>query len=106
MKRRHFIKNNLAVGTGLVLAPSLVWGKTSAPAKARIGFIGVGLRGTNHLKNLLRRNDVLIPAICDIDPERIKIALDLVSKAGFKKPETYTDGPEAFKKMVERDDLD
>ncbi|MEJ7829645.1 MAG: gfo/Idh/MocA family oxidoreductase, partial [Segetibacter sp.] len=84
MNRRRFLKNNIVAGTGVALAPSFALGKGFAPDKqARIGFIGVGLRGTNHLKNLLRRKDVLIPAICDIDPERIKIALDLIAKAGF-----------------------
>ena len=107
MNRRHFIKNNLAAGTGLALAPSLGLGKVFEPPKqARVALIGVGLRGTNHLKNLLRRDDVVIQAICDIDPERIKIALDLISKAGFKKPETYTDSPEAFKKMLAREDFE
>jgi len=107
MNRRRFLRNNIVAGTGVALAPSFALGKGFAPDKqARIGFIGVGLRGTNHLKNLLRRKDVLIPAICDIDPERIKIALDLIAKAGFKKPETYTNGPEAFRQMVTRDDLE
>jgi len=107
MHRRNFIKNNLTAGSGLILGPTLAFGKAAPPVKqARIGCIGVGLRGTTHLKNLLKRKDVVIPAICDIDPERIKIALDLISKAGFKKPETYTNGEEAFREMVKRDDLD
>src|SRR4051794_23867278 len=106
MHRRRFLKNNLVTGAGVAIAPSLAFGNRFADKQARIGFIGVGLRGTNHLKNLLRRKDVLIPAICDIDPERITIALDLISKAGFQKPDTYSDGPEAFRKMVARDDLE
>jgi predicted dehydrogenase len=107
MDRRRFLKNNIAAGTGLALAPALAWGKAPAPArKARIGFIGVGQRGTNHLRNLLKRDDVLIPAICDIDPERIKIAQDMMAKAGFKKPETYTQGEHAYLEMLKRSDLD
>lgn len=107
MDRRRFLKNNLAAGTGLALAPTLAWGQPTAPArKARIGLIGVGLRGTGHLRNLLYRDDVLIPAICDIDPERIKIALGHMAKAGFKKPETYTQGEQAYLQLLKRDDLD
>src|SRR5688572_30427683 len=107
MNRRYFIKNNITAGTGLVLAPSLAFGKVSAPpAQTKIGLIGVGLRGTNHLKNLLKRTDVLIPAICDIDPERIKIGLDLIEKAGFKKPQVYSQGSEAFREMVKQADLE
>ncbi len=91
----------------MVLSPALALSRTAAPTKqARIGLIGVGLRGTNHLKNLLKRDDVLIPAICDIDAERINIALELVTKAGFKKPETFTNGLEAFRQMLTRNDLE
>ncbi|GEO06485.1 alpha-N-acetylgalactosaminidase [Adhaeribacter aerolatus] len=107
MNRRIFLKKNLVATTGLALAPALSWGTAVAPEKkARIGFLGVGLRGTNHLRNLLKRDDVLIPAICDIDPERIKIAQELIAKAGHKKPETYTSGDHAYLEMLKRKDLD
>jgi predicted dehydrogenase len=107
MNRRIFIKKNLAATTGLALAPALSWGTAPAPGKkVRIGFIGVGKRGTSHLRNLLYRDDIVIPAICDIDPERIQISLDLMAKAGFKKPETYTKGDLAYLEMLRRKDLD
>lgn len=64
------------------------------------------MRGTNHLQNALYRDDIVIPAICDIDLERIKIAEDLIVKKGMKKPESYTQGEFAFLKMLERNDLD
>ncbi|MCL4137162.1 UNVERIFIED_CONTAM: hypothetical protein GTU68_056609 [Idotea baltica] len=46
--------------------------------KLKVALIGVGLRGTNHLNNLLQREDVIITAICDIDPKRIEIAEKLI----------------------------
>lgn len=104
LNRRDFIKKNVIASAGLAVAPDIVWQKP--PAKARIGFIGVGLRGTNHLQNLLYRDDVTVPAICDIDVERTAMAQAMVTKAGFKKPEAYTQGETAYLKMLERDDLD
>ncbi|MDQ3534671.1 MAG: Gfo/Idh/MocA family oxidoreductase [Bacteroidota bacterium] len=105
--RRNFIKKNALAGLGISLAPGFIFQQPQQKAsKARIGFIGVGLRGTNHLQNLLFRNDVMVPAICDIDQERNKIALEMISKAGLPKPEVYADGEFAYLKMLERGDID
>ncbi|HTJ29658.1 MAG TPA: Gfo/Idh/MocA family oxidoreductase, partial [Acidobacteriaceae bacterium] len=71
----------------------------------RIGIIGVGGRGTNLLENLLAA-DAQIHAICDIVKEKAEHAQGLVTKAGQKAPELYTDGDHAFEKLVARDDLD
>jgi predicted dehydrogenase len=110
INRRTFVKKNLLAGTGIALSPMLpaASGKSGrkAPRKVRIGFIGVGLRGTNHLQNLLYRDDAAVPAICDVDPERIRIAQDLLVRAGHKKAEPYTDGEQAYLRMLQRDDLD
>ena len=74
--------------------------------KVRLGFIGVGGRGTGHLRAILRRDDVEIPAICDINIDNLSRALGMVEKSGGKKPEGYSRGEEDFRRMVVRDDLD
>jgi predicted dehydrogenase len=103
--RRKFLQQSLTLGAGLSLVPKMVF-STPENKKVRIGLIGVGMRGTNHLQNLLNRNDVIIPAICDIDSERITIAQGLISKAGGKKAEVYTKGEFAYLEMLKRNDLD
>ena len=82
--RRDFLKKSAIIGTGLAMSPSLSFGANDAykDKKVKVALIGVGLRGTNHLNNVLLRDDVLVTAICDIDPRRITIALDLLEKAG------------------------
>ncbi|HQH41546.1 MAG TPA: Gfo/Idh/MocA family oxidoreductase, partial [Bacteroidales bacterium] len=72
----------------------------------RIGLIGAGLRGCNHLELLLARNDVVVPAICDIDPERIEVAKTMIRKAGKKEPEVYTGSEWAWEKLLQRTDID
>ena len=69
------------------MVPNLSFGLSSKNKgeKLRVGMIGVGLRGTNHLNNVLQRDDVLVTAICDVDPNRITIALEAIEKAGQKK---------------------
>ena len=38
----------------------------------RLGFIGVGLRGREHLRLALRRDDTKVVALCDIDPQALQ----------------------------------
>ena len=91
--RRNFIKQTAMVSAGATFLPNLTFGLTTkrnfSADKIKVALIGVGLRGTNHLENVLLRDDVIVTAICDIDPKRIDIALDLISKAGQKKPDIF-----------------
>jgi predicted dehydrogenase len=74
--------------------------------KIRIGFIGVGDRGTGLLRVTLRFPDVEIPAICDINEGNLKRAQDLVEKAHGKRPEGYANGPHDYRRLLERGDID
>jgi predicted dehydrogenase len=89
--RRDFVKKSAIIGAGLALAPNLAFsaGFNSTKEKLNVGLIGVGLRGTNHLQNLLFRDDVNVVAICDIDERRNVIALDMIDKAGKIRPQVY-----------------
>lgn len=106
--RRKFVKNTSIFGTAVALAPGLAHGTMyrSIGNKLNIGLIGVGLRGTNHLSNLLRRDDVHIAAICDIDENRIGVAMDLISKANRRKPKSFGKDPYDYRNLLELKDLD
>lgn len=108
MDRRNFLQKATLAGSATGILPSILLNKETEPArdKVRIGFIGVGLRGRNHLQQALFRPDVEVNAICDIDSNSVKAALDLVKKAGRKEPAVYSKGDEDFLNMVKRDDLD
>ncbi len=105
MKRRDFIRSSAVAGVALSATPSFVYG-SMAGKKVKMGFIGVGGRGRNHLNNVLMRDDVEIPAICDIDPEAITKAQELIKKQGYPKPEVYSENEYSWQKMLERDDLE
>ena len=105
INRRDFIKKSTIAGIGVAMAPAISFGK-SLNSKARIGLIGVGLRGTVHLQNLLHRHDIEVPAICDIDMERIDIAQSMLKEAGKKKAKVYSENETVYKKLLQRDDLD
>jgi hypothetical protein len=71
----------------------------------RIGFIGLGNRGPDHLMNMSLLDGVDIKALCDLVPEKAEHARRLIGFAGFN-PAIYTGDPEAWKKLCERQDID
>lgn len=71
----------------------------------RIGFIGIGNRGFGAVERMTRIEGVKINALCDLRPEQVDKARKLVEPAGHK-PALYSGGPEVWKKLAERDDLD
>ena len=106
MNRRRFIQSGTAAALLAAGAPSSLKSKAPASAPVRIGIIGTGLRGTGHLRNLLYRDDVNIPAICDIDTGRIPIAQNLLREAGHEPADAYTGSETAYQELLRRDDLD
>ena len=78
----------------------------TGPKPVRIGLVGVGNRGFSHVQSLLDVPGVEMPALCDINEANLSRAVAYVEKAGRKKPEGYAGGPEDFRRMVARDDLD
>ena len=108
LPRRDFVKTTALGGAALTLAPSFSYGRSSFKRKQKvaIGFIGVGGRGRSHLRNIMKREDVVIPAICDIDPKAIELAQNIIVKSGRPKAAVYSDSDYAFLKMLQRDDIE
>lgn len=90
----------------LSVAPNLIFARGRKESKINIGLIGVGLRGTNHLNNLLLRDDVNVTAICDVDQARIQLNLDKMDKGGFKKPEVFGENDYDYRNLLEMESLD
>src|ERR1700744_4371894 len=104
MDRRDFIKQGALATAGLTLLPTgSLFADTS---KARLGFIGVGLRGRNHVGEALLRDDVDIVAICDTQESSLKYCREQFTKAGKKLPAEYTGGLDAYKGLLDRKDID
>jgi len=103
--RREFIKTTAVAGTAITILPSHVFSK-SVENKIRLGIIGVGLRGQNHLELALKRDDVDVIAICDIQQRMIDMSLGVIAQEGKSKPQVVLDGPNGYKKMLENKDID
>ncbi len=104
--RRNFIKTGLITGVGLSIAPPISFGMSSGADKVRIGFIGVGLRGRSHLDNFLQRDDVIVPAICDINSRALEQAGELFIKHNHPAPDVFTGDDFAFMELLARNDID
>lgn len=105
MERRNFIKSGaLASATFTILPSGMLFAKDHQ--KVRLGYIGVGARGMNHIKEGLLRDDVEIVAICDTQESSLKICREAIAKSGKAAAKEYTGSLDAYKAMVDRKDLD
>ena len=105
MKRRDFVRNISIAGAGIsLISPSTLFA-ISPTNKVRLGIIGTGLRGQNHLWNALQRSDVDVVAICDIDDRMLQSARDLITNSGKPMPKIFTGDPHAYRKLLEEKDL-
>ena len=111
MKRREFLRHTAIAGAGATVfsAAPLISRAAAKANKVRIGLIGVGLRGQNHLDLCLRREDVQVVAICDPDTESaIPRSRKLIQEhyKGKQKVAEYTNGPQDYRNLLKRDDID
>jgi hypothetical protein len=105
MERRDFIKQGSIAAAGVAILPSS--GLFAADkGRVRLGYIGVGGRGRSHIAEGLLRDDTEIVAICDTQEISLKATRGQIQKAGKPLPKEYTGSPDAYKKMLERKDID
>ena len=105
MERRTFVKNTALASAAIGLYPFQGFG-SSPENKVRLALIGVGLRGQAHLDNALRRNDVDVVAICDVDDRMIGMATDIIRKSGKPMPKIFKGGAHEYQKLLEQKNID
>lgn len=109
MSRRTLLAQAGAVAAGAAWSRKLV-GQSTQPADKPVGangrvgvaVIGCGQRGCQLLDLLLRRNDVDIPVVCDVDSQRTDLAAKRAEEAGRRKPDTSGD----YIAVLKRNDVD
>jgi len=108
--RRSFLKKAVGAAAGTIafpyVVPSSALGKagTVAPSNRIVmGAIGVGSMGTGDMRGFLKREQVQMVAVCDVDKrhrDRAKRIVD--TKYGNNDCATYLD----FRELIGRGDLD
>src|SRR5262249_5322997 len=82
--RRKMLKGGF-IGAAVLSFPSIRT-KGYAEGRVRVGLIGVGGMGGNHLGLLSSRSDVDVAFVCDVDRDRLARAASSVEKNSGKKP--------------------
>lgn len=102
--RREFLELGGAAAIAAGLSPSSL--AQQAPKPIRLGVIGVGSRGTHHVRLALAAG-IAIPALCDIKEAHLNRAIGVVQQARpDAKVDGYSKGPTDYRRMLQRDDLD
>ena len=108
--RRDFLKSTGAALGSVALAgmglPLDALAKTNDDKPVRLGFVGIGGRGSYHLDVALGMENVEVPAICEIKPERLYNAKRWIEQSGRPTPKLYDKGPTDFKRLCAEEKLD
>lgn len=117
LSRRRFIEVSAAASVAARLASPVAASPSETGSAAdffrvppiplvRVGFVGCGLQGTEHIKNLLDIEGVELRGVCDIVPEKTERAQQLAKDAGKREPKAFTRGPRDFERLCAEEDLD
>ncbi|MFN5424539.1 MAG: Gfo/Idh/MocA family protein [Bacteroidota bacterium] len=107
MNRRKFIRQTgMASIAGAYSLSGIRAYAATQKDRVRVGIIGTGMRGQNHIEMMLERSDVDIVALADPDPRMLADALTLIKKAGKAEPATYPKGNYDYKNLLKQSDVD
>ena len=106
--RRSFIQKTALATTAMGLFPTgqYAFETLQQQGPLKVGLIGVGLRGTNHLTNLLLRDDVTITALCDTDPSRLELCKERIRQAGKPGVATFGEHPYSYRDLLALENVD
>ena len=97
--RRSFIRQAAVAGAFPFVSRTFAAG--SPNSAIRLAVIGLGGKGKSHVKNVLTTEGARLTALCDVDPERLALQVQVAKEAGLA-PFPATDP----RTILERDDVD
>jgi hypothetical protein len=106
LTRRNFIMTGAAAALGMSVVPQAALAAESNSKPVRVGVVGTGNRGTNHVRILLTIEGVEVVALCDLFEERVNNAAEICVKAGKKRPSVYFGDFNTYSKMLDKENLD
>lgn len=71
----------------------------------RVGFIGLGMRGPGAVERFTHIETATIAALCDLLPERVESAQQILDEAGVPRAAEYS-GEDGYKELCAREDID
>jgi len=101
--RRRIIKLLAASAAGPLILPRRLFGANAPSNKITIGCIGVGWQGGENLQSFLGQDDCRVVAICDVDENHLKEA---VNKVNARYNDKDCKGYKDFEELLARKDID
>ena len=72
----------------------------------RVGFVGLGMRGSSAVERYTYIPGVKVVALCDVLPENVEATQKTLSDREFPQAAGYSGDTEVYKQLCERDDID
>ncbi len=110
--RRTLLKSGAALGASAAwqqlskAQESIEVSKPKPIDPVRVGFVGIGVKGSAHLGNLLNMDGVEVRAVCDIIEAQCEEAQRQAEHLGKPTPRAYTRGERDFERLCETEELD
>jgi predicted dehydrogenase len=105
--RRKFVQISTAAAGGAAVAPGMIFPVNQGNSRTlRLGFVGIGGRGTYHLNCALGMEGVEVPAICEIQGDRLRAAKKRIEDSGLPAPALYGKNVTDFRRMCDNEQLD
>ncbi len=79
--------------------------RTEPMEVVRVGFIGLGMRGSSAVDRFTHIDGVEIKALCDLYPDRVEKSQAVLKHHDLPEAAEYS-GEEGWKQLCERDDID
>ena len=111
-RRQFFTAKTLAAGIAAEAAADMQavtrgrQGGAAGVKPLRMGFVGVGGRGSFHLDTCLGLPGIQVTAICDINPDYLYRAKRYVEATGQPSPRLYGRNRTDWLRMCEKEDFD
>lgn len=103
LSRRRFLHQTAGAATGVFYIAKTSWAQKSPSDTVNVGVIGCGGRGGAHIGGYhgLKKEGVLVAALCDVDQK----AIDRGQK-GFSKDKLQPTGYRDLRQLLENKDID
>lgn len=72
----------------------------------KVGFVGLGMRGSDAVERFTFVPGSKIAAICDVEPDRVESSLKYLEEHGVEAPAAYSGDEESWKELCENPDVD
>ena len=102
----HLAAAGIATVLSSIAGAQISSAQSNSAKPIRLGFVGLGGRGSYHLDASLGIEGVEVPALCEIQDDRLQQAKSWVEQSGKPSPNLYGRGEKDFERLCAEEELD